>query len=222
MFVRREGNDMTAGFLSGTDSDADVISLRESVRRPDVTTTRPIDVQRAADAARLFLEALGVDCERPGTADTPLRMAQAYAEMLTPRPFQLTTFPNDEAYDEMVVVRSIPLQSVCEHHLLPFVGVAHVAYVPGSTILGLSKLARVVDHLARRPQVQERLTQQIAVQIDESLSPRGVGVVLEAEHTCMTLRGVAARGAITKTSAVLGLLRDDPATRAEFFAALSA
>jgi GTP cyclohydrolase I len=122
----------------------------------------------------------------------------------------------------MVVVRSIPVQSVCEHHLLPFVGVAHVAYIPGDTILGLSKFARVVDHLARRPQVQERLTQQIAGQLENWLSPKGVGVVVEAEHTCMTLRGVAARGTQTRTSAVLGVLRDDAASRAEFFAALSA
>jgi GTP cyclohydrolase I len=147
-------------------------------------------------------------------------MARAYAEMLSPRPFALTTFPNDEAYDEMVVVKAIPVQSVCEHHLLPFVGTAHVAYIPGSRILGLSKFARVVDHLARRPQVQERLTQQIAAALDRELSPKGVGVVVEAEHMCMTLRGVSARGTLTRTSALLGALRDVPASRAEFFAAL--
>jgi GTP cyclohydrolase I len=219
---------MTAGTLSGlddrtdVDGGAEVLTLREPLRSRRATPDALIDVDAAAEAARVFLETLGVDCDRPGTVDSPLRMAQAYAEMLSPQPFQMTTFPNDEGYDEMVVVKSIPLQSLCEHHLLPFVGVAHVSYIPGATILGLSKVARVVDHLARRPQVQERLTQQIAACLDESLSPRGVGVVLEAEHTCMTLRGVSARGALTKTSAVLGLLRDDPATRAEFFAALSA
>jgi GTP cyclohydrolase I len=181
-----------------------------------------VDLEAAAAAAQSFLEALGVDCDLPGTIDSPARMARAYAELLSPKPFQLTTFPNDEGYDEMVVVRSIPVHSVCEHHLLPFVGVAHVAYIPAQTILGLSKFARVVEHFARRPQVQERLTQQIASHLAASLSPKGVGVVVEAEHTCMTLRGVAAKGALTRTSAVLGLIRDEPASRAEFFAALGA
>jgi GTP cyclohydrolase I len=212
---------MTAGTVSSLDAPAEVVALRDS-RRSGARVVGDDDLAVAAEAARRFLEAIGVDCDKPETLDSPLRMARAYAEMLSPRPFDLTTFPNDEGYDEMVVVKSIPVQSVCEHHLLPFVGVAHVAYVPGKEILGLSKFARVVDHLARRPQVQERLTQQIATHLDERLAPRGVGVVVEAEHTCMTLRGVAAKGTLTRTSAVLGVLRDEPASRAEFFAALGA
>ena len=132
----------------------------------------------------------------------------------------MTTFPNDEGYDELVLVKGIPVQSVCEHHLLPFLGVAHVAYLPGDRILGLSKIARVVEMFARRPQVQERLTQQVADLLDRELRPRGVGVVVEAEHTCMTLRGVRAGGALTRTSALTGTLRENDATRAEFFAVL--
>jgi GTP cyclohydrolase I len=153
-----------------------------------------------------------------GTRDTPRRMAEAYAELFEPRPFDLTTFPNEEGYDELVLARSIPMQSVCEHHLLPFVGVAHVGYLPGGRILGLSKLARVVEMFARRPQVQERLTRQVADWLQDHLDPRGVGVVIEAEHMCMSLRGVRAAGTTTLTSALHGLVRDQPATRAEFLA----
>jgi GTP cyclohydrolase I len=145
-------------------------------------------------------------------------MATTYAELFAPRPFDLTTFPNDECYDELVLTRAIPLRSVCEHHLLPFVGVAHVGYLPGERILGLSKLARVLEHFACRPQVQERLTKQVADWLAEQLAPRGVGVVIEAEHTCMTLRGVQAIGASTVTSTLLGTLRDDARSRQEFLA----
>jgi GTP cyclohydrolase I len=145
-------------------------------------------------------------------------VAAAYAEMLEPREFDLTTFPNDEGYDELVVARAIPFSSLCEHHLLPFTGVAHVAYSPSDRILGLSKLARVVDMVSRRLQVQERLTQQVARWLRDQLEPRGVGVVLEAEHLCMSLRGARAQGATTVTSALYGTLRDDPRTRAEFLA----
>ena len=176
------------------------------------------DLFAAERAAADFLAALGIDVTAPGLLETPARMARAYAELLSPRDFSLTTFPNDEGYDELVVARSIPIRSVCEHHLLPFVGVAHVGYLPGERILGLSKLARVVEMFARAPQVQERLTKQIAGWLDEQLHPRGVGVVLEAEHTCMTIRGVQARGATTVTSALHGRLRDDPRSRAEFLA----
>lgn len=179
------------------------------------------DIEGAARAARAFLQALGVSCDSPGMARSATRMAQAYAEMLTPREFEMTTFPNDEGYDQLVVVKAIPLQSLCEHHLLPFLGVAHLAYLPGQQILGLSKLARVVEMFARRPQMQERLTQQLADWLDANLNPKGVGVVIEAEHTCMTLRGVRAGGAITRTSALTGALRTDPSTRAEFFAILN-
>jgi GTP cyclohydrolase I len=177
-----------------------------------------VDLLAAERAAGDLLSALGVDVTDENLRETPRRMAAAYHEMFTPRPFDLTTFPNDEAYDELVVARGLPVTAVCEHHLLPFVGVAHVGYLPGPRILGLSKLARVVEMFARRPQVQERLTQQVANWLDEHLAPRGVGVVIEAEHLCMTVRGVRAGGATTVTSALHGSLREDPATRGEFFA----
>jgi GTP cyclohydrolase I len=155
-------------------------------------------------------------------AQAPPRMARAHAEMFSPRSFDLTTFPNDAGYDELIIARSIPVQSVCEHHLLPFVGIAHVGYLPGERILGLSKLARVVELFARRPQVQERLTQQIADWLQDQLSPRGVGVVIAAEHLRMTVRGVRASGANTVTSALRGQLRSDAASRAEFFTLIAA
>jgi GTP cyclohydrolase I len=145
-------------------------------------------------------------------------MAAAYAEMLTVEAFDFTTFPNSEAYDELVLVEDIPVRSLCEHHMLPFVGVAHVGYLPDDRVLGLSKLARVVDLYGRRPQTQERLTKQVAEHLQRDLRPRGVGVVVEAEHTCMTLRGVRAPGARTVTSALLGTLREDASARAEFLA----
>lgn len=176
------------------------------------------DLAGATVAAQAFLEALGMDLSAPGLERTPSRMARAYAEMFRPRPFEMTTFANDEGYDEMVVARDIPFTSVCEHHLLPFTGTATVGYLPGDRILGLSKLARVVELFAKRPQVQERMTQQIAGWLDEHLAPRGVGVVLSAEHTCMTVRGVQAKGSSTTTSALLGRVREDARTRAEFLA----
>jgi GTP cyclohydrolase IA len=177
---------------------------------------RPIDRVAAERACSDLLYALGTDPDAPGLADTPRRMAEAYAEMLTPVPFEPTTFPNSDGYDELVVAGSIPFHSLCEHHLLPFHGVAHVGYLPGERIIGLSKLARVVELFARDLQVQERLTQQIADWLDERLAPRGVGVVLEAEHLCMSLRGVQKHGARTVTSALHGLVREDSRTRQEF------
>ena len=176
------------------------------------------DLDAAEHAAWTFLTALGVPTDGETMRDTPRRMASAYLEMITARSFDLTTFPNDGLHDQLVLARSIPVQSVCEHHMLPVVGVAHVAYLPGDRILGLSKLARVVEMFARRPQVQERLTSQIADWLQTTLQPRGVGVVLEAEHLCMTVRGVRAPGSTTVTSAVHGLLRDDARSRAEFLA----
>jgi GTP cyclohydrolase I len=176
------------------------------------------DLEAATRAAAEFLTALGVPPASEGMRRTPERMAKAYAEMLSPRSFDLTTFPNDEAYDELLVARSLPVESVCEHHMLPFTGVAHVGYIPDSRILGLSKFARVVEMFARRPQTQERLTRQIADWLDARLSPRGVGVVIEATHTCMSVRGVRATGSTTVTSAVEGLLREDARTRSEFLA----
>jgi GTP cyclohydrolase IA len=180
-----------------------------------------VDLSAAAEAAQQFLNALGVRTDMPATQETPARMARAYAELLTPRPFDLTTFPNDEGYDELVLARAIPLQSVCEHHMLPFVGVAHVGYLPGDRILGLSKLARVVEMFARRPQVQERLTKQVADWLQGHLHPAGVGVVIEAEHLCMSLRGVRATGSSTITSTLLGALREDSRSRAEFLSLTS-
>ncbi|WP_300014434.1 GTP cyclohydrolase I FolE [Pseudonocardia sp.] len=177
-----------------------------------------IDLAGAERAAGDFLAALGVPTDSGATAETPARMARAYAEMLSPRSFDLTTFANDENYDELVLARAIPVHSVCEHHMLPFLGTAHVGYLPGQRILGLSKLARVVEMFARRPQVQERLTKQVADWLHTHLQPRGVGVVIEAEHLCMTVRGVRAAGTSTITSTLLGTLREDPRSRAEFLA----
>ncbi|WP_405745289.1 GTP cyclohydrolase I FolE [Streptomyces canus] len=181
-----------------------------------VHDTGGIDLSAAERAAARFLQALGLDTDTESLQGTPGRMARAYAELFSPRPFDLTTFPNDEGYDELVLARSIPVRSVCEHHLLPFVGTAHVGYLPGHRILGLSKLARVVEYFACRPQVQERLTKQVADWLQAHLEPKGVGVVIEAEHTCMTLRGVQATGSSTLTSTLLGTLRHDARTRAEF------
>ena len=165
-----------------------------------------------------LLAALGQDPASEQLLDTPRRVAATYAELLTPAPFTPTTFPNDEGYDELVLVRAIPFQSLCEHHLLPFAGVAHVGYLPADRILGLSKLARVVELFSRRLQLQERLTTQVADWLQDQLAPKGVGVVLEAAHLCMSLRGVRAAGTHTVTSALHGLLRSDPRSRQEFLA----
>lgn len=183
-----------------------------------VAPQHDVDLTAAEEAAAAFLKALGVDLDDPTRARTPARMARGYAELLQPREFTLTTFPNTEGYDELVVARRIPFVSLCEHHMFPFMGFATVAYLPGERILGLSKLARVVELHARRPQVQERLTTQIARWLQDHLAPRGVGVVLDAEHLCMTLRGARAGGSRTTTSALLGRLRSDPRSRAEFLA----
>jgi GTP cyclohydrolase I len=177
-----------------------------------------IDLARAEGAVADLLTALGQDTNDEHTRDTPRRVAAAYAELLTPRAFNLTTFPNDEGYDELVLARDIPFHSLCQHHMLPFKGIAHVGYLPGERILGLSKLARVVELFARGLQVQERLTKQVADWLQEQLAPKGVGVVMEAEHLCMSLRGVQAAGSRTVTSALHGLLRSDQRSRAEFFA----
>ena len=176
-----------------------------------------VNLPAAERAVRDLLLALGRDPSSPHLADTPHRVAKSFKEMLTPGEFDLTTFPNDEHYDELVLAKSIPVSSLCEHHMLPFTGVAHVGYLPGERILGLSKLARVVELFARDLQVQERLTVQVANWLQENLDPKGVGVVIEAEHMCMSLRGVQARGARTITSSVHGLLREDARSRQEFF-----
>ncbi|WP_022889909.1 GTP cyclohydrolase I FolE [Agromyces italicus] len=174
-----------------------------------------VDREAAAEAVRALLVALGRDVESEHLADTPRRVAEAYIEMLTPRRFTPTTFPG-EGYGELVVVRDIPFDSLCEHHLLPFRGVAHLGYVPGGRIIGLSKLARVVEQYARDLQVQERMTGQIAERLVEVLDPEGVGVIVEAEHLCMSLRGVQVPGTRTITSSLVGVVRDDARTRREF------
>ena len=177
-----------------------------------------IDRVRAELAAADLLEALGIDLSKEDLVDTPRRVARMYEELLTPRPFNPTTFENDAGYDEMVVVRDIRFTSLCAHHLLPFSGIAHVGYLPGDRIIGLSKLARVVTHFARNLQVQERLTKQVADWLNEELNPRAVGVVMRAEHQCMTIRGVQAAGSTTVTSSMHGLLRRNAASREEFLA----
>jgi GTP cyclohydrolase IA len=191
-----------------------------SGRRPRlqvVDRAHGVDLARAERAVTDLLGALGQDLSDEQLADTPRRVAASYAELLTPTPFTPTTFPNDEGYDELVLARAIPFSSLCQHHLLPFTGVAHVGYLPADRILGLSKLARVVELFSRQLQLQERLTTQVANWLQEQLAPKGVGVVLEAEHLCMTLRGVQATGARTVTSTLRGRLRDDPRSRQEFF-----
>lgn len=175
-----------------------------------------VDVPAAQRAVADLLRALGRDVSGPHLADTPRRVVAALREMTEPRPFAFTTFPNDEGYDELVLVRDIPFTSLCEHHLLPFRGVAHVGYLPGERIVGLSKLARVVETFARDLQVQETLTTQIADHLEHHLAPRGVGVVLEAEHMCMAIRGVRATGTRTVTRAFRGALKTDDRLQAMF------
>jgi len=181
-----------------------------------VTSGQGVDLAAAGRAVEDLLRALGQDPTSEHLRRTPERVAKAFEELLTPHPVDPTTFPNDEGYDELVVVRDIPFHSLCEHHLLPFVGKAHLAYLPRDRILGLSKLARVAEHFSRSLQVQERMTQQIANWLESQLKPRGVGVVLEAEHMCMRLRGVRTPGTMTVTSALRGALRNDARTRGEF------
>jgi GTP cyclohydrolase I len=165
---------------------------------------------------RDLLVSFGADPDSEHLRETPRRVAQAYADFLTPRGFRLTTFPNDEGYDQLIIARNIRFHSLCEHHLLPFVGHAHVAYLPKDKILGLSKLARLVEMFARDLQVQERMTQQIANWLQEQLDPKGVGVIVEAEHMCMALRGIEKPGSTAVTSALLGAVRNDVRTREEF------
>ena len=171
----------------------------------------------AADHAAGLLTALGMDLGTESTHRTPARMVEAFRELLAPRPFTLTTFPNEEGYEEILIQDGIRFASLCEHHALPFLGTALVGYLPGERIVGLSKLARVVEMFARRTQVQERLTKQIAAHLHEQLAPHGVGVVIRAEHLCMTLRGAQAPGTLTVTTSLTGALRDDERTRQEFF-----
>ncbi|MDG2906823.1 MAG: GTP cyclohydrolase I FolE [Acidimicrobiales bacterium] len=179
-----------------------------------------VDLGRIEAAVREILEAIGEDVDRDGLRETPARVARMYAEVCSgiqeePADHLISTFDVD--HDEMVMVRDIPLYSLCEHHLLPFIGRAHVAYIPqkGGKITGLSKLVRLVDGYSKRPQVQERLTAQVASSIQRTLDPQGTLVVIEAEHLCMSMRGVAKPGAVTITSAVHGVFRDEVSTRLE-------
>ena len=201
---------MTTTLASGIGAATDVSALLTGRAAPDL--------EAAETAAAALLTALGVNTGTEAMERTPARMAGAFQELLTPRAFDLTVFPNDEGYRQLVIEKGIPFTSLCEHHMLPFTGRAYVAYLPGGNILGLSKLARVVEMFACRPQVQERMTQQVADWLNEKLGPHGVGVVLVAEHLCMTLRGARAGGTSTVTSALHGVLLDDPRAREEFFA----
>jgi GTP cyclohydrolase I len=189
-------------------------------RLPD-TRSGPIDQERIRAAVREILLAIGEDPEREGLRETPERVARMYAEVFAglhedPRIHLKKTFT--QKYDEVVLVRDIEFSSFCEHHLLPFIGMAHVAYLPNGKIAGLSKLARVVDSMARRPQVQEQMAQQVADLLMTELNARGVAVILEASHSCMTVRGVQKPDSMTTTSAMRGAFRDNPATRTELLA----
>ena len=179
----------------------------------------PVDFDAIKAAVRTILEAVGEDPDRPGLVETPRRVAHMYAEMfsglhLEPERHLEVVFP--EEYDEMVLVRDIPFTSMCEHHLLPFTGVAHVAYVPDGKVTGLSKIARVVEEVSRRPQVQERMTQTIADMVNSHLKTAGVACVISAEHSCMGIRGIRKPGSTTVTSALRGIFKTNQATRAEF------
>lgn len=183
-----------------------------------VSPAKPIDQERIREAVREILLAIGEDPDREGLSDTPERVARMYTEMFAglytdPREHVRKTFT--QKYDEMVLVRDIEFSSMCEHHLLPFTGKAHVAYIPNGKVAGLSKLARVVDTLARRPQIQEQMTEQIADLLIEELGAKGVAVIIEASHSCMTIRGVRKPGSMTTTSAMRGIFRENPKTRSE-------
>ena len=190
----------------------------ESSNRPAAESKRPVDKSAIEAAVRVILEAVGEDVARDGLLDTPARVARMYEEMfsglhLDPARHLETTFPED--YDEIVLVRDIPFTSMCEHHLLPFTGVAHVGYLPNGRVVGLSKLARVVEEVARRPQVQERMTQTVADMLEDKLGTKVAAVVIESEHSCMALRGVRKSGTLTVTSSLRGIFRTSPASRAE-------
>jgi GTP cyclohydrolase IA len=199
-------------------------SNRKSATRqplPPVTGAKKVSREQAEEAVRTLLRWAGDDPGREGLVDTPKRVVKAYADWFSgysvdPREYMRRTFEEVEGYDEMVVLRDIAFESYCEHHMAPIIGRAHVGYLPSNKVVGISKLARVVDGYARRFQVQEKLTAQIAACIDEVLKPRGVGVVIDSEHQCMTTRGVHKRGVSMVTSRMVGIFRSDARTRAEF------
>lgn len=189
-------------------------------KNKNITAVAPVDEARIEAAIREILIGIGEDPDRDGLLDTPGRVARMYAEIcrgLHEDPQEHLKKAFDVAHDELILVRDIPMYSLCEHHLLPFIGTAHVGYIPseGGKITGLSKLARLVDGFARRPQVQERLTNQVAEALTDALKPRGVIVVMEAEHLCMSMRGVQKPGSRTLTSSVRGIFRENAASRAE-------
>lgn len=183
-----------------------------------------MDKKKIENAVRDILEAVGEDPNRPGLLETPHRVANMYEEMfsgLTEDPKQHLKFFDEKSNDEMVIVRDIPFASMCEHHLLPFVGKAHIAYIPSENkIIGLSKIARIVDNFAKKPQVQERLTHDIADFLYKEMNAKGVAVIMEAEHMCMSIRGAKASGSKTQTSALRGVIRSDARTRSEALALL--
>lgn len=179
------------------------------------------DLDKAERAIKMLLEAFHIQTDCEDLKETPKRAAATYAELFSRQSFNLSTFPNIHQYDELVMVRSIRFHSVCAHHLLPFFGVAHIGYLPQDRIVGLSTLARLIEYFARRPQMQENLTAEIADWLHEHLKPKGVGVILEAEHLCMSIRGVKAAGAKIVTSVLKGCVRENPRTRQEFLSLLS-
>jgi GTP cyclohydrolase IA len=211
------------GAVSEEDGTARIDGVGQDPRTGDPVADLPegeVDQPRIEAAVREMLTAIGEDPDRPGLQDTPARVARAYAEMfagLTQDPYDVLATTFDEGHEELVLVKDIPMYSTCEHHLVPFHGVAHVGYIPGldGRVTGLSKLARLVEVYARRPQVQERMTRQIADSLYEVLKPRGVIVVISAEHLCMAMRGIRKPGATTTTSAVRGIFRENAATRSE-------
>ena len=209
--------------LKPNESDADVVNnnLKEISQ---MALGEAVDLEAIQDAVRTILTAVGEDPERPGLVHTPRRVAQMYMEMFAglhtdPARHLKITFP--ESYDEMVLIRDIPFTSMCEHHLLPFSGEANVAYIPDGKVTGLSKLARVVEEVARRPQVQERMTVQVADLIEDHLETTGVAVVISAEHSCMSIRGIKKPGSRTVTSALRGIFKTNQPTRAEFMSLIS-
>ncbi len=197
---------------------------RELLDASSGTEPRGVDLEAIKRAVRTILTAVGEDPDRPGLLETPRRVAKMYAEMFAglqqdPARHLEVTFPED--YDELVLVRDIPFTSMCEHHLLPFTGVAHVGYIPHGRVTGLSKLARVVEEVARRPQVQERMTQTIADMIEDKLESTGVAVVIQAEHSCMSIRGIKKHGSSTITSALRGIFKTNQSSRAEVLSLIS-
>ena len=210
-------NASVSGFLEESESDL-INKAAISENNGNNMDGNTIDLDLIKTAVKMILKAIGENPDRPGLIDTPARVAKMYAEMFSgikgdPGKHLRVTFP--ENYDEMVIVKDIPFTSMCEHHLLPFTGVAHIAYIPNGKVVGLSKLARVVEDVSKRPQVQERMTQTIADLMDKELKCSGVAVFLQAEHSCMSIRGIKKHGCTTITSVLRGVFKTNLSTRAE-------